>query len=52
MAVADRRQKLWDLLVIGFVVFYMVFPSFGLLEYAFAEVWYAYRLNPTKLGLR
>ncbi len=52
MAVADRRQRLWDLLVIGFVVFYMVFPIFVLLEYAFAEVWYAYQLFPTKLGFK
>ena len=48
----ERRQKLWDALVIGFVMLYILLPMAVLVEYAFAEVWYAYKLLPSDWGLK
>ncbi len=48
----EKRQKLWDALVIGLVVFYMLLPMAVLVEYALAEKWYAYQLFPEKLGIK
>ncbi len=47
-----RKQKIWDILIIGLVVAYIVLPLLVLVEYAFAEVWYAYQLFPSKLGFK
>ncbi len=47
-----RKQKIWDAIIIGVVLIYILLPMFVLLEYAFAEVWYAYSLFPEKLGLK
>jgi len=44
--------KIWDIIIIGIVVSYIFLPMVVLFEYAFAEIWYAYRLFPSKLGLR
>lgn len=46
------KQRLLDILVIGIVAVYILLPLFVLFEYAFAEVWYAYQLFPSKLGIK
>jgi putative spermidine/putrescine transport system permease protein len=48
----ERRQRLWDMLVIGLVMLYILLPLFVLVEYALAEKWYAYKLFPEKLGFK
>ncbi|RLG83967.1 MAG: hypothetical protein DRO40_02945 [Thermoprotei archaeon] len=48
----EKKQKLWDAIIISIVMIYILLPMFVLFEYAFAEVWYAYQLFPVKLGLK
>lgn len=48
----ERRQRIWDFLVIGIVMLYLLLPMVVLIEYAFAEKWYAYQLYPSEWGLK
>ena len=50
--VRDKKQALLDALILGLVLVYLFLPMVVLFEYAFAEVWYAYKLFPNRLGLK
>lgn len=47
-----KKLKLWDVAIITIVLIYILLPMLVLFEYAFAEVWYAYQLFPSRLGLK
>jgi len=43
---------IWDIIILSIVVIYLFLPMVVLFEYAFAEIWYAYRLFPSRIGLK
>ncbi|RLE85015.1 MAG: hypothetical protein DRJ41_02065 [Thermoprotei archaeon] len=47
-----EKKKILDIIILGFVTVYIFLPMFVLFEYAFAEIWYAYRYFPSKLGFK